>query len=117
MKQAEVALNIAQNNLFSPYVDIICANSCQKLTKSEIGSSWSRFEHCSESLVLPIGSHMWSLFVPVHVQIWPKVKLGQVEVDSNIAQNHFHIVHRKSDLLIIYINSYDDMHNSGDTAQ
>ena len=33
------------------YVVIICASSFQKLTKSEIGSSWSRFEHCSESLL------------------------------------------------------------------
>ena len=33
---------------------------------------------------------MWSLFVPVPVKSWPKVKLCQVEVDSNIAQNHFH---------------------------
>ena len=28
--------------------------------------------------------------VPVHVKSWPKVKLGQVEVDSNIAKNYFH---------------------------
>ena len=33
---------------------------------------------------------MWSLFVPVHVKILPKVKLDQVEIDSNIAKNHFH---------------------------
>ena len=32
---------------------------------------------------------MWSLCVPVDVQIRPKVKLGSVEVVSNIAQNHF----------------------------
>ena len=36
---------------------------------------------------------MWSLYVPIHVKIWPKVKLGQVEIDSNIAQNHFHSSH------------------------
>ena len=36
---------------------------------------------------------MWSLFVPVHVKNLPKVKLGQVEVDSNIAQHHFHSSH------------------------
>ena len=33
---------------------------------------------------------MWSLFVPVHMKSLPKLKLGQVEVNSNIAQNHFH---------------------------
>ena len=40
------------------YLLIICPNSHEKLTKSEIMSSWSLFEHCSESLVLPIGSHI-----------------------------------------------------------
>ena len=43
----------------------------------------------------------------MHVKSWPKVKLGQVEVVSNIAQNH--LVPRKSYLLIIYANSYDNM--------
>ena len=33
---------------------------------------------------------MWSLYVPGHVISLPKVKLGQVEVDLNIAQNPFH---------------------------
>ena len=102
-----------------------------KVDQSENVSSWSQFKHCSKSLVQPIWSHMWSLyvpilwkvdqkrnwvklksvwtllkiacsadrksyhdmwslFVPVHVKSWPKVKLGQVEVDSDIAQNHFH---------------------------
>ena len=56
MKQAEVSLNIAQNHLISPYeviiyVDIICANSYQKLTKSEIGWTRSQIKHFSESLV------------------------------------------------------------------
>ena len=89
------------------HIIIIWANSCQKLTKSEIGSSWSRFKHCSEWLVQPIGSHMWSLYMPMHVKSWPKVKMYQAEVGSNIAQkcenfikseiysniaqNHFHI--------------------------
>ena len=30
---------------------------------------------------------MWLLFVPIHVKSWPKAKLAQVEVGSNIAQN------------------------------
>ena len=33
------------------YLLIICPNSHWKLTKSEIRSSWSQFEHCSESLI------------------------------------------------------------------
>ena len=32
------------------YVIIICASSCEKLTKSEIGSSWRRFKYCYKSL-------------------------------------------------------------------
>ena len=33
------------------YLVIICPNSHENLTKSEIWSSSSRFEHCSESLI------------------------------------------------------------------
>ena len=36
---------------------------------------------------------------------WPKVKLGQVQVSSNIAQNHY-LAHRKSYLVIICPNSH-----------
>ena len=59
------------------YVVIICANSCEKLTKSEIVSSWKSIQ-----ILLKITS----------------------------------IVPRKSYLLIIYENSYDNMQDSGDTA-
>ena len=31
---------------------------------------------------------MGSLYEPMHVKSSPKAKLGQVEVGSNIAQNH-----------------------------
>ena len=34
-----------------------------------------------------INLHVWSLCVPIYVKRWPKVKLGQVEIGSNIAQN------------------------------
>ena len=44
-----------------------------------------------------------------------KSEIGGVEVDSNIAQITS-IVPMKSYLLIIYTNSYDSMHDSGDTA-
>ena len=67
---------------------VICPNAHEKLTKSEIRSSWSRFEHSSESLVSPVGSYIWSLFVPIHMKSLPKVKLGQVVVSSSTAQNH-----------------------------
>ena len=52
---------------------IICPNSHKKLIKSEIRSILSRFEHCSESLIYPIGSHIWSLLAPIHTKSWPKV--------------------------------------------
>ena len=58
---------------------------------------------------------MWTLFVPIHAKISPKVKLGQVEVDSNIAQNHFHSS-QEVILLIIYTNPYANIQDSGDTA-
>ena len=67
---------------------IIGPNSHEKLTKSEIRSSWSRFKHSSESLVYPIGSHICSLSAPIHTKSRPNVKLGQVGVGWNIAQNH-----------------------------
>ena len=66
------------------YLVIICPNSQEKLSKSLIRSNSSRFEHCSESLIWPIGSHIWSLFAPIHMKCWPKVKLGQVIICSNL---------------------------------
>ena len=51
-------------------------NSHKKLSKINIRSSWSRFEHCSESIIYPLGSHTCSLFAPFHMDSWPKVKLG-----------------------------------------
>ena len=51
-------------------------NSHKKLSKINIRSSWSRFGHCSESLIYPLGSHTCSLFAPFHIESWPKVKLG-----------------------------------------
>ena len=47
-----------------------------------------QFEHSSESLFQPIGSHIANYLPQFHMKSWPKVKLGQVEVGSNIAQNH-----------------------------
>ena len=43
---------------------------------------------------------------------WPKVKLGQVQVGSNIAQNHLYIAHRKSYLVIICPNSHEKLTKS-----
>ena len=56
--QVQVSSNIAQNHSSSPK-EIISVNHVnywpqftrqEKCTKSEIRSSWSQFEHCSESL-------------------------------------------------------------------
>ena len=52
--QVGLGLNIAQNHFSihrKSYLVIICPNSHGKLTKSEFTSSWSWFEHCSESFV------------------------------------------------------------------
>ena len=44
---------------------------------------------------------------------WPKVKLGQVQVGSNIAQNHSsNLAHRKSYLVIICPNSHEKLTKS-----
>ena len=51
LKSVQTLLRIAFLANRKSYVVIIYANSCEKLTKREIGSSWSRFKHCSESLV------------------------------------------------------------------
>ena len=57
-------------------------NSHKKLSNINIRSSWSRFEHCSESLVYPLGSHTCSLFAPFHMDSWQKlctIKRGYFE--------------------------------------
>ena len=53
---------------------------CKMLKQSE-NESW-RITH------LAIGSQIWSLFAPIHMKSWPKVKLGKVQIGSNVAQNH-----------------------------
>ena len=47
------------------YVVIICARSCDKFTKSEIG--WSRLKYCLKSLPWFPGSHIYSLFTQSHM--------------------------------------------------
>ena len=49
------------------------------------------------------------MFAPIHMKSWPKVKLGQVQVGSNIAQN---LAHRKSFLVIIFPNSHEKLTKS-----
>ena len=70
------------------YLAIIGPNSHEKLTKCEIRSSWSRFEHFSKSLVLAVGSHCWPLLAPIHMESWPNMKLGQVIIYHNVVIYH-----------------------------
>ena len=56
--------------------------------KSKLNQIKSRFEHYSDSLIYAIESQIWSLFAPIHMKSWPKMKLGEVQVGLNIAQNH-----------------------------
>ena len=74
----DVGSNNAQNHSSSPYEvisDHYLPHSYEKLIKNEIMSSWSRFEHCSKSLVQPIGSHIWSLLASIqrtrHALLYP----------------------------------------------
>ena len=46
-----------------------------------------------------------------NMQIWPKVKLGQVQVGSNIAKIT-HLAHRKSYMVIIGPNSHEKLTKS-----
>ena len=88
VESVQTLFNITRIASRKSYLVIICPNAYAKLTKSEIRSSSSRFEHCSESLIQPIGSHTWSSFAPIHMTNLPKVKLDQVVDGSNIAQNN-----------------------------
>ena len=49
--------------------------------------SWSWFENCSESLVLASRKSYLVIICPNSNEYITKVKLGQIGVDSNIAQN------------------------------
>ena len=88
------------------YVTVLFTH--KKLSKINIRSSLSRFVHCSESLIYPLGSHIWSLFAPIHMKSWPKVKLGKVQVGLNIARSHSY-THRKSYLAIICPYSHEKL--------
>ena len=53
-----------------------------KLTKSEIMLSWTRFKHWLKSYPVII------ILAQIHMKSRPKVKLCQVGLSSNIAQNN-----------------------------
>ena len=53
----------------------------------EIRSSWNGFETLFR-ITRQAQEIIWSLFAIIHMKSWPKVKLGQVEVVSNISLNH-----------------------------
>ena len=81
LRQVGVGSNIAQFAHLAhrkSYLIIIYPNAHETLTKSEIMSSWSQFEHCLESLIWLIWSHIWALFAPTHIKSWPNMKLGKV---------------------------------------
>ena len=53
------------------------------MLKQSENESW-RITHLAH-----IGSNIWSLFaLHIHIKSWTKVKLGKVQVGSNIARNH-----------------------------
>ena len=49
-------------------------------------------------------------------QFMSKAKLRQVEVNSNIAQNHFHSSQEVLSAHYLHKFVYDNRHNSGDTS-
>ena len=58
----------------------------EKFIKRVIRSIWNQYKHCSKSFILPY--HIWSLFATIHKKSWPNVKIYQIGVGSDIAQNH-----------------------------
>ena len=69
----------------SLYMVIIGPKSPEDVTKCEMKSGWSRYNHCSKSLVYhPSWKSHWSLLTPIHMKSLPTSKLYQVEVSSNI---------------------------------
>ena len=54
---------------------MLCGHLPQFTWKVDQNRNLAKFEHCSESFVWPIGSHIWSLFAPIHMKSWPIVKL------------------------------------------
>ena len=88
--QVGVGSNIAPNHSYSvwSYMAIICPNSSNKLTKREIRQNWSLFEQIPKSLFKPLGSHIWSLFTSIHMQVDQNknyVKLESVQALLQIA--------------------------------
>ena len=65
LRSTEHKLFILMNYLQGPressrksYLINILPNSHENLTKSEIRSSWSRFEHCPKSFTQHLGNHI-----------------------------------------------------------
>ena len=113
LKSVQTLLRIACSANRKSYVVIIYANACEKLTKSENVSSWSRFKYCSK------------------VKILPTVKFIQIllKITSIVPNLTFkgHPVQRSWGQLIDYIHVYDflyvfhvkfghNMHHSEDKA-
>ena len=73
---------------------------CKMLKQSE-NESW-RITH------LAIGSHIWSLFAPIHMKSLPKVKLGKVQVVRTLL-GVTHIAYMKSYLAIICAYSHEKL--------
>ena len=68
-KSVRTLLRITHLTHRKSYWVFFCPSSHEKLTKSEIRSILSQFEHCSVSLVWSTGSPIWSLFAPIHMKI------------------------------------------------
>ena len=112
LKSVQTLLKIACLAHRESYVVIICANSFKSWLQNKVGqvkvgsniyqNRWfSRYEViCGHYLC----QFMW--------KVDKKVKLKSIQILLKITS----IVHRKSYLLIIYTNSYDNMHDSGDIA-
>ena len=96
------------------YLIIIYPNSHERLTKSEIRSSWTRLEYCSESLLVHVyrKSDLVIHYLPQF--IWKvNQRLIYVKLESILTLLRItHLAHRKSYLLIICPNSHEKLTKS-----
>ena len=80
LKSVQTLLRIACLANRKSYVVIIYANACEKLTKSENVSSWSRFKYCSKVWTFYHKRPVGLIAPPFIISFlatgnWPKIKL------------------------------------------
>ena len=74
LESVRIFLKITLASMTS-YLVMLLVQVHEKYMKNDNRSSWSRFEHCSKSIIWPLVSLIWSLFAQIHRKNWPKSKI------------------------------------------